>query len=124
VQQLLPFEDASKFVTEDQKERFQMADWRVRIPSQQHNDLRLPHDMMLYATGDVQFLAPVFVSLSKRSFSKKSFCFLCKIFFLAFDSISINQINRNWRSPSFCPRQQKQQDGSGCLNSPITTIVS
>ncbi len=66
VQQLLPRADAEKFVTEEQKEKFQMADWRVRIPVQQHEELRLPPEMMAYATGDVQFLAPVFVALAKR----------------------------------------------------------
>jgi hypothetical protein len=37
---------------------------------------------------------------------------------------SINQINLNWRSPPFCSRQQKQQDGSGSLNLRITMILS
>jgi hypothetical protein len=88
VQQLLPNEDAAKFVTGDQKERFQMADWRVRVPSQQHNDQRLPPEMMVYATGDVQFLAPVFVALANRSlFQLLFFCFLCSIFFRVVDSI-------------------------------------
>jgi hypothetical protein len=81
VQQLLPNEDAAKFVTGDQKEMFQMADWRVRIPSQQHNDLRLPPEMMVYATGDVQFLAPVFVALANRSLFQLLLSFaLCRIF--------------------------------------------
>ncbi len=88
VQQLLPNEDAAKFVTGDQKERFQMADWRVRVPSQQHNDMRLPPEMMVYATGDVQFLAPVFVALANRSLFQLLFsCFLCSIFFRVVDSI-------------------------------------
>ena len=66
VQQLLPKVDAAKFVTEEQKERFQLADWRVRVPVQQHDDLQLPAEMMADACGDVQFLAPVFVALANR----------------------------------------------------------
>ena len=66
VQQLLAASDAAMFVTGEQKEKLQMADWRVRVASPQQRDLQLPPEMMAYATGDVQFLAPVFVALANR----------------------------------------------------------
>ncbi len=71
MQQLLPKLDSAKFVTEEQKETFQQADWRVRVPVQDHDDLLLPAEMMAYARGDVQFLAPVFVALANRSIFPK-----------------------------------------------------
>ena len=71
MQQLLPKVDSAKFVTEEQKEKFQQADWRVRVPVQHHDDLLLPAEMMAYACGDVQFLAPVFVALANRSIFPK-----------------------------------------------------
>lgn len=66
VQQLLAASDAAMFVTGEQKEKLQMADWRVRVPSSQQQGPQLPPAMMTYATGDVQFLAPVFVALANR----------------------------------------------------------
>ena len=66
MQQLLPKADSALFVTGEQKEKLQMADWRVRVPAQQTQHLQLPPELMAYATGDVQYLAPVFVALALR----------------------------------------------------------
>ena len=76
VQQLLAASDAAMFVTGEQKEKLQMADWRVRVASPQQQDLQLPPAMMAYATGDVQFLAPVFVALANRC-RRMAFVSLC-----------------------------------------------